>query len=114
VLDLQERVCARLGVSTGEASAGTPGSSTAVITERLAEALADLHAAGAIELSAAGVLIVTAEGRRLTETEVGELRSAPPEEAGAEDVTEEGQKKPTLKNYVAAVFESFGFRGPSG
>lgn len=104
VLDLLDRVSARLGLSDEQRSIVSPDGSTPLVLSRLIEALGDLWIGGAVERTDSGEVSITDDGRRMTEEEIVSLAQA--SDAGEESNPEPNQK-PSLWDYVRAFFESF-------
>jgi restriction endonuclease Mrr len=108
VLDVLDRVSARLGLSDEQRSIVSPDGSTPLVLARLVEALGDLWSAGAVEMTDSGEVSITDEGRRMTEEEVTALAQAPD---GDRESNTEPNEKPSLWDYVRAFFDSL--PGPS-
>jgi restriction endonuclease Mrr len=104
VLDVLDRVSARLGLSDEQRSIVSPDGSTPLVLSRLVEALGDLWIGGAVERTDSSEVSITDEGRRMTEEEVVSLAQA--SDAGEESNPKPNQK-PSLWDYVRAFFESF-------
>jgi restriction endonuclease Mrr len=104
VLDLLDRVSARLSLSDEQRSIVSPDGSSPLVLSRLVEALADLWIAGAVDRTDSGEVSITDEGRRMTEEEVVSLDQATDPE---EESTREPNERPSLWDYVRAFFESF-------
>lgn len=85
VLDLQDRVAERLGLSDDARDVVSADTGRSALTERLIQAFADLNAAGAVEADNAGALRVTDAGRRLTELDVQVLPRAVDEPEDSQD-----------------------------
>lgn len=67
LLDLQDRIVRRLKLSEGIAEIGAAEEDLPPLTKHLVQALADLHAAGAVASDETGRLWITDDGRRMTE-----------------------------------------------
>ena len=103
VLDVLDRVCARLGLSDEQRSIPSPDGSTPLVLARLVEALGDLWSAGAVDMTDSGEVAITDEGRRMTEGEVVAIPSAPEDD---EDPSAPEEGPPTLRHYLRAFFDS--------
>ncbi len=104
LLDLQGRIVRRLKLPEGIAEIGAEEGGLPLLTQHLVQALADLHAGGAVASDETGRLWITDDGRRMTEGDVDELPEGSPEDEAAEPGT---APKPTFRNYVSAVIETF-------
>src|SRR5437867_1903175 len=71
--DLQDRVVRRLNLSADAVQVSNPETGRLILTEHFAQALADLHASGAIDADETGRLWITGVGRVMTESDVVEL-----------------------------------------
>jgi restriction endonuclease Mrr len=103
VLDVLDRVCARLSLSEEQRSMLSSDGSAPLVLERLVQALGDLWSAGAVEMTESGEVALTDEGSRMTENEVVVLPSAPEDD---EDVSSPKQSSPTLRHFLRAFFDS--------
>lgn len=110
VLDVLDRVSARLGLSEEQRSMVSPDGSTPLVLARLVDALGDLWSAGAVEMTDSGEVSITDEGRRMTEEDVVSLAQAPDDEEGANP---EPNRKPSLWDYARAFFDSLPGPGSS-
>jgi len=102
VLDVLDRVSARLSLSEEQRSIESADGSTPLVLARLVEALGDLWTAGAVERTDSGEVSITDEGRRMTEEEVVSLAQAPDDER---ELNPEPNGKPSLWDYVRAFFD---------
>jgi restriction endonuclease Mrr len=109
ILDLQERVCDRFGLTQEQMEAVDPATGRPELTERLVQALADLHAAGAVDATEGGALAITDAGRRMTEQEVATLPTATEEDPEGGD-----DERPHLRNYLRAVLDTLFEDFPGG
>lgn len=103
ILDFQERAARHMGLPDGVGDVLDLDTGQGLLTRRLAQAAADLFAAGAVDADGdAARMWITGAGRRLTEVEVTELpESGPAQEASPT------KERPSVLDWIAAVLESW-------
>jgi hypothetical protein len=106
ILELPERVASQLDLAPEAADVLDPDTGRPLLTERLLQAIADLHQAGAVDGSDdASRLWISRTGRLLTEVDAEELPDADVE-AQMEAVPTGDDRDPVL-NWVGALLELF-------
>ncbi len=98
ILELQDAVARRLDLPAASDQELDPDTGRPLLTEQLVEAIADLHAIGAVDADEEGRVWITDVGRRTTEEEASDLP-----DAEDEPVTE----KPGLGDYLVAGLKAF-------
>ncbi len=101
VLDLQDRVARHLNLTAETAQIVDPETDRPLLTERLVQAIADLHEAGVVQADDGGRFWLTEAGRRMTENEVDALPDS------REDRPDRSATpKPTARHYLAAILDA--------
>ncbi len=98
ILEVQDAVARRLDGAAAAAEELDPDTGHPLLTERLVEAIADLHTAGAVESDEKGRVSITDLGRRMTEEEASELPDAQDEPS---------TEKPRLRHYLLAAIQAY-------
>ena len=102
ILDLEDRVALRVGLSDGARAIVDPETGRALITQRLMQAIEDLYQAGAIEPDVeAGSIRITGFGKRLSEADAAAL----PEGAEGWSSGSADKKKISTWDAVLAVLD---------
>jgi restriction endonuclease Mrr len=109
IVDLEERVAERFGLSDEARDAVDPESDRRYYKKRLEQALEDLYQAGAIEPNDDGSGVrITDVGRRLTEPQVRELPVVVPSARPTDQASPTEEDKPSVVSWIATILDTFG------